>query len=180
MSTPGKVLVVLVLLIVPVWIVMVSTVAQLNKNAGEDLAKLNTTVSNLENDVASMQKKVVELKDQIALEQEAMNQHLAVIRSHQSDLQKARSEWIANAAGEKYRVAGMEEAAKRAAATRDLRAAEKEQETAAKAAVEAEVEQLKQEHAQLTEQLDKLRGDFKATVDSNRKLLDRLKAKKSS
>ena len=40
MSTAGKVLVVLVLLVAPVWIVMVSTVAQLNKNAGEQVAKL--------------------------------------------------------------------------------------------------------------------------------------------
>jgi chromosome segregation ATPase len=180
MSTAGKVLVVLVLLVAPVWIVMVSTVAQLNKNAGAQLAGLEKNVATLESDVASMTKNIVSLKDQIALEQQAMNQQLVATRAHQADLQKARSEWIEIASREAYQVAAMQEAAKRAEATRDLRAAEKVQETAAKQAAEAEVEKLQQEHAQLTEQLDKLRGDFKATVDENRKLMARLKAKKAS
>ena len=180
MSTAGKVLVVLVLLVAPVWIVMVSTVAQLNKNAGEQLESLKKQVATLESDVSTMTRNVVNLKDQIAHEQEAMNQQLAVTRAHQADLQKARSEWIEIASRDKYQVAAMQEAAKRAEATRDLRAAEKVQETEAKQAVEAEVEKLQQEHAELTEQLDKLRGEFKATVDENRKLMARLKAKKPS
>jgi chromosome segregation ATPase len=180
MSTAGKVLVVLVLLVAPVWIVMVSTVAQLNMNAGAGLAALKTKVATLENDVATMTRDIVKLKDQIAHEQEAMSQQLAVTRARQADLQKARSEWIEIAARDNYQVAAMQEAAKRAVATRELRAAEKVQETEAKQAAEAEVEKLQQEHAQLTEQLDKLRGEFKATADDNRKLMARLKAKKPS
>jgi len=180
MSTAGKVLVVLVLLVAPVWIVMVSTVAQLNMNAGASLAALKTQVATLENDVSTMTRDVVKLKDQIAHEQEAMSQQLAVTRAHQADLQKARSEWIEIASRDNYQVAAMQEAAKRAVATRDLRAAERVQETEAKKAAEDEVEKLQQEHAQLTEQLDKLRGEFKATVDENRKLMARLKAKKPS
>ncbi len=180
MSTAGKVLVVLVLLVAPVWIVMVSTVAELNKNAGAQLAGLEKNVETLETEVATLKKNVVSLKDQIALEQEAMNQQLAATRAQQSDLQHARSEWIEIASRERFQVAAMQEAAKRAEATRDLRAAEKVQETAAKQAAEAEVEKLQQEHAQLTEQLDKLRGEFKATLDGNRKLMARLKARKPS
>jgi chromosome segregation ATPase len=180
MSTAGKVLVVLVLLVAPIWILMASTVAQLNMNAGASLAALKTKVATLENDFSTMTRDVVKLKDQIAHEQEAMSQQLAVTRAHQADLQKARSEWIEIASRDNYQVAAMQEAAKRAEATRDLRAAEKVQETAAMQAAEAEVEKLQQDHAQLTEQLDKLRGDFKATVDENRKLMARLKAKKPS
>jgi hypothetical protein len=180
MSTAGKVLVVLVLLVAPIWILMASTVAQLNKNAGEQLEKLKKQVATLESDVSANKKSVVTLKDQIVLEQEAMNRQLAATRAHQADLQKARSEWIEIVSREKYQVAAMQEAAKRAEATRDLRAAEKVQENAAKQVVEAEVQQLMLEHAQLTEQLDKLRGEFKATVDQNRKLMARLKAKKPS
>jgi chromosome segregation ATPase len=180
MSTAGKVLVVLVLLVAPVWIVMVSTVAQLNKNAGAALAGLEKTVANLETEVATMTKNVVSLKDQISLEQEAMNQQLAASRARQAGLQKLRSEWSEISSREANQVAAMQEAAKRAEATRDLRAAERVQEAAAKQAAEAEVEKLQQEHAQLTEQLDKLRGEFKATVDENRKLMARLKAQKPS
>ena len=177
MSTAGKVLVVLVLLVAPVWIVMVSAVAELNKNAGKQLEDLKKQVATLENDLSTMKRDIVKLKDGIALEQEAMNLKLAATRARQADLQKARSDGREMASREKNQVADMQHAAKRAEATRELRAAEKKQETAAKGVVEAEVEKLKQEHAQLTEQLDKLRDEFKTTVDENRKLMARLKAK---
>jgi hypothetical protein len=180
MPTPGKVLVVLVLVMVPVWIILASAVAQLNMNAGAQVATLKKNVENLEAELATLKKNVAGLKDQISLEQETMNQQLVVARSRQVDLQKARSQWIENVTRSRYQVAGVQEEAKRAEATRDLRAAEKMQEIAAKQAVEAEVELLKQEHAQLSDQLEKLRSAFKTTVDANRKLLDRLKAKKSS
>jgi cell division protein FtsB len=180
MSTASKVLVVLVLLIAPVWIVMVSAVAELNKNSAHQVDDLKKQVSTLEADLARMKGDVMRLKDQISLGQETMNQALTVAYSHKSDLQKARSQSLESAARAGFQLADMREAAKRAEGTRDLRVAEKEQETTALATAEAEVEQLKQNHAQLTEQLEKLQSDFKATIDANRKLLDRLKAKKRS
>jgi hypothetical protein len=180
MSTPGKVLVVLVLLLAPVWIIMISAVAQLNKNAGEQVESLKKNVNALENQVSAAEKEIVGLRDKIALEQEAMADHLAMIRAHKSDLEKSRSEWIENVTRYRFDLASRQETAKRAEATRDLRLAEKMQETEAKKATEAEVEQLKQEHAQLVEQLDKLRSDFKATLESNQKGVERLKGKKAS
>jgi cell division protein FtsB len=180
MPTPGKVLVVLVLLVLPVWIVLVSTVAQLNKNAGEQVAKLQKSVENLENEFSTLKKNITGLKDQISLEQDAMTQHLTLLRTQQADLQKMRSQWIENAGRASYEVGGMRETAKRAEGDRDLRSTERMQEIAAMQAAEAQVEQLKQEHARLSEQLEKLQGDFKATVEGNRKLLERLKAKKAS
>jgi hypothetical protein len=180
MSTPGKVLVVLTLLVVPAWIVMLSAVAQLNKNAGQQVEDLKKQVQNLENDVVATRKAVVRLKDDISLEQEAMTNQLAVLRSHVADLHKARSEWIEIATRGGFDVASMQEAAKRATTTRDLRVAEKMQEDTALHAAEAEVQKLMQEHAQLSQQLDSLRGNFKAALTTNRKLLDQLKAKKPS
>jgi hypothetical protein len=180
MSTPGKVLVVLVLLVVPVWIVLVSAVAQLNKNAGEQVAKLQASVANLENELTTLKKTVAGLKDQISLEQHTMSEQVSLLRSQQSNLQKMRSEWIENATRANYEVGGMKETAKRAEANRDLRSTERMQEIAAMQAAEAEVEKLKQEHARLSEQLEKLQNDFKRTVDANRKLLNALKAKRST
>ena len=180
MSTAAKVLVVLILLVLPVWIVLVSTVAQLNKNAGEQVAKLQASVTTLESELSTLRKNVTGLKDQISLEQHTMTQQLTVLRSQESALQKMRSEWIENSSRSNFEVGGMKETAKRAEADRDLRSTERMQEIAAMQALEAEVEQLKQEHARLTEQLNKLQSDFKTTVDSNRKLLENLKAKKPS
>jgi hypothetical protein len=180
MPTSGKVLVVLVLLVLPVWIVLVSAVAQLNKNAGENVARLQKSVENLENEFATLKKNITGLKDQISLEQHAMTEQLTLLRAQQSNLQKMRSEWLENSSRAKYEVGGMQETSKRAEANRDLRSTERMQEIAAMQAAEAQVEKLKQEHARLSEQLEKLQGDFKATVDGNRKLLEKLKAKKAS
>jgi len=180
MSTAAKVLAVLVLLVVPVWIILMSAVAELNKSGGAQVASLKKDVERLDGEVAKLQKDVVDLKDQITLEQGAMADQLSAIRAHQADLQKARSETIEIATRVKNQLASTQDAVKRAEATRNLRTTEKTQEIEAKAKAEAEVEKLKQVHAGLVEQLDKLRDDFKSTVDANRKLVGRLKAARSS
>ncbi len=177
MSTAGKVLVVLVLLVAPIWVILFSGVAELNKSGTAQIDASKKQIANLENQVSKIEKDIAKLKDDIALEQEKMAEQLAVMRSHQADLQQARSSTAEIAASVKYQVAAMQEAAKRAEATRDLRGTEKTQEIAAKAAAEAEVEKLKQEHATLAEQLDKLRSDFKNTVDTNRRKLLEMRAK---
>jgi hypothetical protein len=137
-------------------------------------------VARLEKEVDTMRKSVVDLKDQIKFDQVERAEQLAVLRSHQADLQKARTETLEIASRAKFQVASYQETAKQAAADRDLRVTEKMEEIAAKAAVEAEVEKLKQEHASLVEQLDKLRNDFKSTLDANQKLVNRLKGGRSS
>jgi chromosome segregation ATPase len=169
-----------VLLIVPVWIVLISGVAELNKSGGAQVANLKTQVDQLEADLAKMEKGLVDLKDDITLEQKAMNDQLEVIRAHQADLQKARSETIEFASRVKLQLAAMQEAAKQSEAARDLRTTEKTQEIAAKAAAESEVEKLKRDHAELVDQLDKLRDQFKATADANRQLVGRLKSARAS
>jgi len=180
MSTPGKVLVVLVLLLAPVWVIMVSSVAQLNKNGGEQVANLKKQVETLENEVAATRKQIVDLKDKIELEQVTMAEHLAAIRAHKADLEKARSETREIASRVSFQVTSLQEQVKDAATRRDHRIAEKNAEREAVQAAEAEVKKLQQEHAQLTERLDKLRNEFKTTVDTNRQLLDSLKPSKSS
>jgi chromosome segregation ATPase len=180
MSTAGKILVVLVLLLAPVWLVLVSGVAELNRSGGEQVAKLKAQVAKLEQEIAATQRGIAEVKGQIALEQAAMAEGLVRIRAQEADLRRARSETLEIASRVKYQLESMQEAARRAEATRDLRTVEKKQETDLKARAEAEVERLKQEHASLVDQLEKLRNQFKSTVDENRKLVDRLKTARSS
>jgi len=180
MSTPGKVLVVLVMLLAPVWMILIAAVAELNKSGGSQIASLKTQVETLEKQVSDARKQLDALKAQIGLAQVAMANDLAVIRSRQADLQKARSETLEMASRVKFQVESTQEAAKQAEATRDLRATEKTQEIASKESIEKEVEKLKQEHAEAVEHLDKLRNAFKATLESNRKLLARLRTTKSS
>ena len=104
MATPGKVLVVLVLLFVPIWMILAAGVAELNKSGGQQISTLKSQVEKLEKDVVDAQREIVGLKDRIALEQEAMTEQLAVYRSRQTDLQKARSETVEIATRDKLQV----------------------------------------------------------------------------
>jgi len=174
MSTPGKVLVVLVLLVTPIWVVLFSAVAELNKNGTKAVETLKAQISKLEADVAKNERDIIVLKDETTLEQKATADQLAMLRSRQSDAEKARTELIEMASRVKLQLAGIEAAVKNAEAARDLRNAEKKQETEAIAAAEADVEKLKEEHANLTSQLDKLRSEFKDTLEENRKMADQV------
>lgn len=180
MSTAGKVLAVLVVLTSALAMVMASGVAVLNMSGGEQIKGLQNQVVKLEKDVAETERNIIAIKDQISVGQAAITDQLAVMRSHRADLEKHRSETIEIATRVKYQLEGVQESVRQAEATRELRAAEKAREIQAKADAEAEVEDLKQEYAALVEQLDKLRDEFKATIDSNRKIVARLKSARSS
>ena len=110
-----------------------------------------------------------------------MNQQLAVIRAHQADLQKARSEWIEIAAREQ--VSGRRHAGSGQAGRGDPRSPRRREGAGDGGQGKPPRPRSKSSSRSMpssTEQLDKLRGDFKATVDANRKLVARLKAKKPS
>jgi chromosome segregation ATPase len=180
MSTAGKVLVVLIVLVMPIWVFLAASVAQLNKNGGERVAALEADVARLEKEVAEMKLKSMASRDQVAITQVAMLEQLSAIRSRQAALQSQLSSTTEIASAAKNRVASTLDAFKRAESTRDLRKAEHQEEAQAKAEAEAEVDKLKQEHAELAERLETLRTQFKSTVDSNRKQVERLKSTRSS
>jgi len=175
MSTPGKVLVVLVTLTSLIWIVMVASVAQINNSGSEKLANLTTQVNKLEVDVAQARRQLEALKDQISQAQVEMGLDLATIRSRQAALEKVRSDTIEMATRVKLQLAGYEASAQTAQTARDQREAEKKAEAEAKAQAEAEVAKLKSEHSRLTDQLTKLSNEFRTTLESNKRMIDRLR-----
>ena len=174
MSIAGRVLVALVLLVAPILVILSSAVAELNKSGTRAVESLKAQVEELKGDVAKNERDIVALKDEITLEQKAATEHLAVLRSRQADAEKARSEMTEMATRVKLRLAGIEAAVKSARAARELRRAERESERKALDAAEHEAEDLKKEHADLVTQLENLRAEFKETLDSNRRLADRL------
>ena len=142
MSTPGKVLVVLVTLTSLIWIVMVASVAQINNTGSEKLANLNTQVEKLQTDVVEAQRQLEALKDQISQAQVEMGLDLATIQSRQAALEKVRSDTLEMATRVKLQLAGFEASIKTAQTARDQREAEKKAEVEAKAKAEAEVAKL--------------------------------------
>jgi chromosome segregation ATPase len=174
MSTAGKVLIVLILLVLPIWIIMFSAVAELNKNGTQAVQALKERIVKLEEDIARNEHEIVALKDEIGLEQTAMGTQIAFLRSRQADAEKARSEMTEMQKRVKYQLAGLEAALKNAQTTREFRDAEKKTVTKQIADAEDEVKKLQEEHADLTAQLERLRSEFKETLESNRELADRL------
>src|SRR5690349_17272417 len=104
MSTAGKVLIGLIVATVPLWVVLASGVAELNKSGGEQVQKLQAEFATLEKNLAETRRQVAEMKDQIATGQVALADQLAVLRSRQADLQKIRSETIEIATRVKYQL----------------------------------------------------------------------------
>jgi chromosome segregation ATPase len=175
MSTAGKVLVVLILLVVPIWILLASTVAQLNTEWTQALAKRDQEITKLEKDVQDNERAILDLRDQIALEQGAMESEQAVVRSKLAEVERGKAEMIQIQTGVANQLETLQTSLKTAESAKELRNAEFKAEGAAKAAAEAVVERLKGENSQLMDQLTALRTEFKRIVDSNKKIVESLR-----
>jgi len=174
MSTPGKVLVVLVTLTSLIWVVMVAAVADINTTGSEKFAKLTADVEKLQTGVVDAQRQLEALKDQISQTQVEMDLDVTTVRARQAALEKVRSDTLEMASRVKLQLAGYEASVQTAETARDQREAEKKAEVEAKAKAEAEVKELASEHSRLTEQLTKLTEEFRSTLESNKKLIDQL------
>ncbi len=173
MSTLGKVLVGLVLPLIVVWMVLIASVAQLNKNWAQEIEKLQKNVAKLEEEVKQTELDIVKARDEIGVVQVALGQELASKRAHQADLEQARSDSIEIAARLKNLVATSEAALKSAEEARDRRDAERKDETKALADKRAEVEALQKVNGEQMADLQKLRDEFKNVLQANRALLSR-------
>ena len=174
MSTPGKVLVVLVMLTSLIWIVMVASVAQINTTGSKKLADLTAQVEKFQGDVVEAQRQLEAFKDQIGQAQVQMGLDVATMRARQAAMEKVRSDAIEMATRVKLQLADFEASVKAAETTRGQREEEKKAEVQAKAEAEAEVERLKKEHSRLTERMTRLSSEFRKTLESNKQLIDRL------
>ncbi|MHC5542181.1 hypothetical protein ACYOEI_28500 [Singulisphaera rosea] len=174
MSTAGKVLVVLVLLVLPIWIILVASVANLNTEWTMALKKLEGNIKTLEKQVADNEAMSHGLKDQIALAQSTAETNHVVIRSKLAEIERARAETTQIKTAVDVQLDTLKAALASAESTREHRKTEAQEEEKAKGAALADVERLKGETNQLMDQLSKLREEFKSTLDANRKLVERL------
>ena len=92
MSTAGKVLAVLVMLMSLVWMILSAGVDQLNTNHNKKLHDLAEQIEKLEVDVEQARDDVVALKSSASTIQETLDHEATVLRAHQSDLERERSQ----------------------------------------------------------------------------------------
>ena len=174
MSTAGKVLVVLSMLMAMVWVLMTAKVAQLHMNSTEAVDKLQKEVAKLDANATEVADRAIGLRDAVNFEQIKMDKDLAVIRARLADLENARSETLEADARVKIQLDDAQATQKNSELARDTRLAEKNAEIAAKAAAEAEVERLKQVNSAMMDQLAKLREQFTTVVSQSKELAEKL------
>jgi chromosome segregation ATPase len=167
MSTAGKVLSVLLMLILVVWIVLAAGVARLNTNGNKALHDLIEEVDKLRAEVDQTQVDVAALHDQTAIIQEKVDRDLTVLRDRQVELQRSHSQIFESLARYTHQFGTVEESVKSAQALLQHRIEEREAEQKAVADTRSEVKTLMADSSQLMNQLDTLRKNFQKTYQAN-------------
>ncbi len=180
MSTAGKVLSVLIVLVTVAWVFLTAAVSQLNHNGTKAVDALKVQVAKLETDLTRATRDLDKAKDDWHLDQAVTQKRLTVLQARQSDIEKARSAVQEIATRVTLQLADAETIAKTSAADRDQRIVEKKAEIEDLAKTRAEVERRKTERTDLVGRLTELRKKFQTTLDENRRLTQRVQQKKSA
>ena len=180
MSTTGKVLSVLAVLLSIVWVVLTSRVAVSNRNGTKALEDLQTNYVTISDGLKVAEHDFQTFRDKIYHEQLETDNDIAVLRGHQSELEKSRAQVLELSSRVKLQLELMGVTIKQATMSRDLRAAEKVAETKAKADAEADVEKLKTENAASLARLSELREKFKSTLEANKTMAEKLESSSES
>lgn len=179
MSTAGKVLIVLVLLLLPVWIILVSAVATLNMEWTQALAKQNQQIATLEADVAKNKRAIADTQDKIAQEQLASDEDQAVLLAQLASIERAKAEVIEIQTGVNVQLATLKQAVDKAEVARKDRDQEQKDETAGLAAARQSVDELKAANSELLNELTQLREEFNSLLQSNKTIVGRLRQSSS-
>lgn len=174
MSTVGKVLSVLVVLMAVVWVMLSATVAQLNRNGTQAVEDLQKKVVELEKVFDKAEREFASYKDETHQVQLVTQNGLTVLQARQSDSEKALSGVKEILARVQIQLTDAENLVKSSEADKAQRKADQEAETKAKADAIAGVEKLKGENSDLLTRLTSLRDKFKVTLQENKGLVEKL------
>lgn len=175
MSTVGKVLSVLIVLVAIVWVLLTATVAQLNRNGTKAVETLQAQVAKLEQDVVQSARALDGLKEQTHVVQVRTQNELTTLQARIADVEKARSAWLETSSRVKLQLADAEALVEKGNAESKQRQTEKEAETKALQDAVESVRKLASENDDLLARLDSLRDKFRSTLSENRGLVERLR-----
>jgi chromosome segregation ATPase len=167
MSTAGKVLCVLIMLASLAWLVLMSGVDQLNRNANQALNALTEKVAKLEEDVKNSQDEIGQVKNQTSLIQEQVDRELTVIGARQNDVQRLASNVAEILSRVRYELTTVQQTVQEAEQDKKQRTDELAAERLALEAARNEVKALQAVDAQYRERLQQLRTEFKNVFNSS-------------
>ncbi len=173
MSTAGKVLTVLILLVMVTWIVFLSAVTQLNVNWQQKIIAQDKQLAQASDDLAKAENSFTDLTSATVAEQSNKSRELRELAARIAGIESRQSTVISTLAGVKYQVAGYQVAVQRAETNNTTRKAEKAKATedlAQKRDIIAKAQAL---NSELRDELAKLQDEFKQMLAENKTLIDK-------
>jgi predicted nucleic acid-binding Zn-ribbon protein len=171
MSTAGKVLIVVVMVLTFVWIVLSAGVSRLNTNANTKLYELTKKVEDLQGQVKERQDEIVSVLNQTSQTQEKIDREFMLLRGKQSDLERARSKIFETLAGVKFELEILQGTVKVAETDLGHRNDEFQEETTKLGADRAKVDELMADCAKQRNRLGSLRKEFQTSYHANIEML---------
>jgi chromosome segregation ATPase len=179
MSTAGKVLIVLVMLLTMVWIVLSAGVSRLNTNANTRLYELGKQVEELQVKVKDAQSEIASIVTQTTQTQEQVDREFGLLRAKQSDLERARSNISDTLSSVKYELELVQGTVKGAQTDLEHRNIEQQEETARLGTNRSQVAELMADCGKLRDLLSSLRKDFQSNYHASVELLGKAAGKTS-
>ncbi len=177
MSTAGKVLIVLVMLMSFVWIVLAAGVSRVNTNASARLHEVTEQAEKLQGEVKAAQEEIASLLNQASQAQEQIDRQYSVLRAKQSDLERARSQTSQSLSAVKYELEIVEGTGKGAQTDLEHRTTEFQEESKRLEKDRADVQELMAACAKQREDLASLRKDFESKYHANIEMLGKVASK---
>jgi chromosome segregation ATPase len=173
MSTAGKVLTVLILLVMIAWLVVLSGVTQLNVNWEEKIGMQEKQLRQLQDDADTTADMVLKVTEQARLKQDETDRELRDLLGRIATAERRQSSTIEDLTRLKFQVAEYLvslERAKENKATRDAEFAQGEADLAKK---KDEIAKAQVVNAELRDQLAKLQDEFKRLLAENTSKLEK-------
>jgi chromosome segregation ATPase len=167
MSTAGKVLTVLILLVMVVWIVVMSGVSQLSYNYAQKIDTQQKELDKLAADAAKANSDILRLTEQARLEQDATDRDLRLSLTRIAAAERRQSSTIEDLTRLKNQVADYLAAVERAKINLSTREAEKAKGEEDLAKKRDEIAKTQATNAELRTQLAQLQDEFKRLLAEN-------------
>jgi chromosome segregation ATPase len=177
MSTAGKVLIVLLMLLTIVWVVLSAGVSRINTNANTKVDALVKEIEKLQGEVKETEDEIASVLVQTSQAQEKTDRERTILRSKQTDVERARSQISDTLSAIKYELEIVEGTAKSAQTDLENRTAEHQEESKNLEKNQAENQELMALCGKLRDQLASLRNDFKAKYHANLEALGKAVSK---
>jgi chromosome segregation ATPase len=179
MSTAGKVLIVLVMLVTFVWVVLSAGVSRVNTNANTRVYELSNQVEKLQGQLKDAQDEAASLLTQITQEQENTDRERTVLRAKQADLERVKSQISDTLSGVKYELEIVEGTAKSAQTDLENRTTELAEETKSLEKDRADNQELIASCSKQRDELASLRKEFKSKYHANIESLGKAATKRN-